>query len=563
VNTAARGRLAWVPLAVQTPESPNDYPTVREFFPGTEAEQSGLVVGDTLIRLGQADLSGVGPFGFVARAYEEAGPDLRVLVTFRRAGELGETAVSLNPVASPWVFLPLTLSFVVAGVFTILCEPGSRQARAFLLTSLAYGFHWMLFFGGSRVQTYAWAAVHFVSALVLLPLMLRAAMIFPEKLTLVGARTPAWPWLFVITGPIINSTVFGTPLPPTLGLRALFVVNAVFVIALLVILTRNFRRANPVGRRQLKWIVYGLYVGTVPVLAADVVTAFDPSLRWLHEMSMAAPVLIPFCICVAILRMNFFDIDRLISSTGAYSVLFVLLIGAVLVFVPPLAEAASRVARIDPLSWHTTFSLALAMLIIPGQRRLRPQIERFFFPVRHAIEQGLERLLREMPSRAEPRELLTFVAERLVAVLQPENSVLYIHKDDAYLPAQAQGSAVPLPFETTRALIAALRVRSAPLEIERWRQEAKGYLEAEELEALDSLRATLMLPVKKGEELLAFLCLGQKRSGDVYAATDVALLTTVIHRLSDELLRFEAETLRDQLEAMAARSGEGRLEAQP
>lgn len=562
VGRAAHGRLAWVPIAVQAPENPTAYPTVREFLPGAEAKQSGLIVGDQLIRVGEIDLRGVGPFGFVARAYEATGSDRQVPIVFQREGTLRKTALVLTPIVSSWLFFPLTLGFVIAGVVTLVCEPGSRQARAFFLGSLAYSFHWTFFFGGSRLQTYAWAAVHFVSALFLLPLILRTAMVFPEKLLLVGSRASLWPWLFAVSAPIIISTVFGAPLPPSVALRANFIVNVAFLLALLVTLARNYRRATPIGRRQLKWIVYGLYIGVMPVLAADVITALSPSLRWLHEASMAALILIPICICIAILRMNFFDIDRLISATGAYSVLFAILIGAIMVFVPPLAEAANRVAGIESLSWQLTFSFALALLVIPGQRRLRPQIERFFFPVRYAIEQGLARLERALSFCSGPQELLAFVTEQVTTVLQPENFVLYVPKGDAYLPVRVRGSAVPLPLAAARPLVAALRLQETPLEVDRWRQGARAYLEAEDLEALDSLRATLVLPLKAGEHLLAFLCLGQKRSGDVYAATDVASLTRVLHTLSEAMRRFEGDAMRQQLEAMTGSSGELRSEAQ-
>jgi hypothetical protein len=540
VNVVAHGRLAWVPVSVRAPENAESYPTVREFLPGTRAESAGLVIGDQLVRLGEADLRGVGPFGFVARAYEEVGPGLQAPVAFVRAGEHGESSLSLIPVASPWLFLPLTLSFAIAGVFTILCEPGSRQARAFFLASLAYSFHWTLFCGGPRLQTYAWAAVHFFSALVLLPLSLRAAMIFPEKLTLAGTQTPAWPWLFAISGPIINSTVFGVPLPPPLGLRANFVVNVAFLTALLVILTRNYRRANPMGRRQLKWIVYGFYVGTAPVLAADMVTALDPSLRWLHELSMIATVLIPICICIAILRVNFFDIDRLISSTAVYSLLLVLLLGGMLLVTPRLARAASMAAGFEPTSWQILFSVLLAVLVVPGQHHVHPWVERLFFPEHQAFERGVKHLLQELPTCGGPQALLTLVGERLDALLQPENCIIYGRTETAYAPAFVRGSVVPPAFQAQSPLVGVLQTRAAPVDMERWRRTARVYLSPDDRAVLDRLRVAVVVPISRSEPPAAFVCLGQKRSGDVYTPTDFTLLTAIAETVARELLRVEA-----------------------
>ena len=85
---------------------------------------------------------------------------------------------------------------------------------------------------------------------------------------------------------------------------------------MLAVLTRNFRRAGPIGRRQLKWVVLGMYVGTVPVLLADVVAAVVPPLWWLHEVAVIAEIVIPLCVLIAIVRTNFFDVDRLITGDG-------------------------------------------------------------------------------------------------------------------------------------------------------------------------------------------------------------------------------------------------------
>ena len=86
------------------------------------------------------------------------------------------------------------------------------------------------------------------------------------------------------------SWIYGVPLPPELGFRAVFTVNVAFIATVLVVLTRNFRRAGPLGRRQLNWVVLGMYVGTVPVLLTDVVAAIEPPLWWLHEVAVIAEI---------------------------------------------------------------------------------------------------------------------------------------------------------------------------------------------------------------------------------------------------------------------------------
>src|SRR5690606_25896388 len=109
-----------------------------------------------------------------------------------------------------------------------------------------------------------------------------------------------------------------------------------------------FRRAGPIGRRQLKWVLLGIYVGTVPVLLTDVVAALEPALWWLHEVAVMAEIVIPLCVLVAIVRTNFLDVDRLITGAAVYSVLSVLVLAAVLLAVPQIARAASEAVDLDP-----------------------------------------------------------------------------------------------------------------------------------------------------------------------------------------------------------------------
>ena len=50
----------------------------------------------------------------------------------------------------------------------------------------------------------------------------------------------------------------------------------------------------------------------------------------------------------------------------------------------------------------------------------------------------------------------------------------------------------------------------------------------------------------RGAELAAVISLGAKRSGDVYSATDVALLAAVADKIASELLRFDTAVILQQ-----------------
>lgn len=544
VKQLASGQLAWVSVYVAAPPDGDGFPTVRGFWPGaTRAAHGTLAVGDRLLNVGGADLRGVGPFGFVARTYAAAADrrDLRIPIAFESRGFARQTTIHLLPVAFPWRMLPLACTVVVTAALVLVRRPGTRVARAFFLLAIAYGLHWTFFFGGPRPQTYAWMVVFFAASLLMLPLVLRAVLIFPAEVAPAGGRLPWWPWLFAIFGPISLSWMLGVPLPPEIGFRAVFIVNVAFIATMLAVLTRNYRRASPIGRRQLKWVVLGMYVGTVPVLLADVVTAIAPPLWWLHEVAATAETLIPVCVLIAIVRANYFDVDRLITGTAVYSVLSVLLLAAVLTVVPQMARIASTAADWDPRTVQLVLSVVVAAGMVPGNRLLRPRVERLLFRERHALRAGVEDLLRDLATADGPEELLTLVGERLDALVRPLTCVIYVPLGERFAAVFARGTEPhgPPPFSAEAAAMVALRARATPLDVERWTAARGQPLTNDERAAFERLRAAALLPVRRGADLAAAICLGSKRSGDIYTDTDLALLAAVADKVSGELLRFD------------------------
>ncbi|HJQ84534.1 MAG TPA: hypothetical protein VKA21_10685, partial [Candidatus Binatia bacterium] len=345
LERVASGRLAWVGVWVRAAEAPDRFPAIDDVWAASNAAHADLHPGDRLLRAGGLDLRGVGPVGFVARAYETAGRDLAVALALERDGATRETVLRLTPVAYPWRVLPLTVALVVCAGLVLLRRGPDRVGRAFFFAAIAFSLHWTFFPGGVRTITYAWAAVFACASTVMFPLALRPLLLLPPDVAPAG-RLPAWPWLFAVFGPLSTSWVFGTPFPGAAALRGVFAVNVAFIATLLAVVTRNYRRAGRAGRRQLRWVVYGLYVGTVPVAAADVVSALRPALWWTHDVAAIAEAAIPLCVLVAIVRANLFDVDRLISATAAYTLLSVVVVTALLTVVPAAARAASSAAGI-------------------------------------------------------------------------------------------------------------------------------------------------------------------------------------------------------------------------
>ena len=259
---------------------------------------------------------------------------------------------------------------------------------------------------------------------------------------------------------------------------------------------------------------------------------------------------IPLGFLVAIVFYQFLDIDRLFSATLSYSVLAIVGIAIVLGVMPTASRAASDALGLDPANGQILLALGLAAILVPAHRIVRPRIDRLLFPQRLALEQGFERMLAEISSCADAQALTDLVGERLDALLRPVSAITYARAGDMFTPMAMRGRTAPPAFAAQSALIAALQDRTTPLAAERWTARHATTLTPFERAALETLDVAVLIPIRRGPDLVAFLCLGPKRSGDIYTPTDLAWLGAVAGKISDRLLSFDATAVTEQARAM-------------
>jgi class 3 adenylate cyclase len=129
--------------------------------------------------------------------------------------------------------------------------------------------------------------------------------------------------------------------------------------------------------------------------------------------------------------------------------------------------------------------------------------------------------------------------------------VVYARAGNAYEPVFVRGSGVLPAFEERSPLIGALATRSAPLVARRFAgHAAREPLSPFDRAALETLATAVVVPVRRGQELVAFLSLGPKRSGDIYSPGDLSLLSALAGAVSSRLERFEDSEVAREARAM-------------
>jgi class 3 adenylate cyclase len=224
----------------------------------------------------------------------------------------------------------------------------------------------------------------------------------------------------------------------------------------------------------------------------------------------------------------------------------VALVGGLLAVVPPVASAASTTIGIDPETGRLALSMALAGILVPAYRRLRPWLDRFLFAEQHALAERFETLRAELGASRGVEEMATRAGEGFEALLKPESVAIYSRAGEAFTPLFLRGTALPPAFEANSMLVQVLEAKRAPLFA---RSKELGPFERA---ALETLGAEVVVPLLRETQVIAFTCLGGKRSGDIYTSSDLALLASVSERCEDVIARIDLETLAKESQAMQA-----------
>jgi len=554
------GRPPLIPSVAVWADEASAYPAVDYLAPWKDLDESGIEPGDRLIQIGGTDLQGVGPLGFWVRFQEEAEYGKRVGVIYERGGRRGEALLPAARLRWFPLLLP-SFGFVFTALFLVLRAPPSplvrSVSRGFLVLAIAIA----LPITGGVALNYAGLVLLVLAWVPAFPLAIRAVLVFPSGKLPASSWARFGPWLFAVMAPFSVSAFAGFPLDLRSGGSLMQLTLLVYNVTILGVVTRTYRRTDAVARRQIRWLLLGFYgaLAPVPVVMAFVLIdklLFGQVLRSFSVFlwSFQILILIPLSVFVAIARYNLFDVDRLLSAAASYNIVLVALVGTGLAVVPWFGDLSAGLLGVDPRVGQVALSVALAAIVVPAHQRLRPRIDRIFFKERHALDHGIADLLRSLSACENARALTGRVGEELHRLLRPEVCVVYARAGEAFAPIFVEGRGVPPAFESGSPLVATLRERRRPLALSSaGRTPDSAELGPFDRAALAALEAEVVVPVRRDETLLAFLCLGPKRSGDVYTSTDLSHLASVAEAVSSQLRRFDQEhTIREAREMQGA-----------
>jgi class 3 adenylate cyclase len=449
--------------------------------------------------------------------------------------------------AIPWWWLfPAYLSLAAAGVFLLLRAAHWHLSRRFFLASMLG----CIYFASELVP---WSAEYMAIGAVAQPGAMALALSLAAEWTRSAPGLRSWqrlvPWAVALlqAGSLLAWRVFTWP-TGAWPFRLVLANGVVLLVLALGYLARAYSGSGDLERRQLRWVLYGFYVGFLPYILFLVGLSAGLEIDYVAWQAAAdiALVAIPGGIVVSVVAYQYLDIDRLISASASLTLVAVVLIAGVVSAVPHLARATSVAVGIGPEASQFALSLTLAVLLVPAYQALRPWIDRGLFAGHHALVRAFEGLLADLSECTGVEELATRGGRGIDQLLRPDSIATYAGTGDAFAPVFVRGPIAPPAFAAESALVRVLEERGAAI-VARTKE-----LSPFDRATLETLGAEVVIPVRRNDRLVAFTCLAGKRSGDIYTPTDVALLAAVAERCSEVIGRLEAAAVARESERVQA-----------
>ena len=545
-----------------------------EIGKGTAAERAGLQRGDILLQIGDREVQRVEDVVNVLHT-SRRGATLRYLVMREQARQ--QAAIDVAPVpSSP---LPLYFALAAVGVFSLLVGASVRLRRPDHQATLHFFWLTVAFFGVMAFSfsgkldaldwTFYWGDL---TAQLLLPgLFLHFALVFPDRpdawvrsdpgRTLVPAiYLPALLLGSVSVAGVINGATHGDVLTWVASYvqYAQLLYLAIALIAGLVIMVRALRMVRSVtARRQLRWIVWGTAIGSVP-FAFGYALPFAFGVQPLRGFEFSALLLglIPLAFASAIVRYRLMDVEVIIKRGLVYAAALAAIAAIYAVLLRTAGAIFLRNAddqRNPVIALLATFVVVL--LSRPVKNAIQTGLDRVYYRDRYDYRRALVGFARDLNSDLDLQRLSerlvhriteTLVVDRMALMLAPipgaGDFVTIAHAGfpDAPPPLSVESEvAIRLMSGHTLALDEILALRRLDMrEVDFWRDAGIHYF----------------VPCVSKEGTIAVMALGRKASTEPLSSEDMALLSAVAAQAATALengrLYRQLRVKADELERM-------------
>src|SRR5688572_14433995 len=508
------------------------------------ASRAGVKPGDILLAI---DNQPVDARVDVNTLQHQGRPGDRHTYTLLRLGSQEVANLSLSPMPSGAGLFYYVLAAV--GIFTLLVGAAVRARRPTDQATLHFFWLSVAFFGlftfsfSGRLDRVDWVFYwgDAIAVIVLPPLFLHFALVFPERPHMAGYSATLARWLpaIYLPGAVLGSTralaVLRSGFDPEYFVRVISLLDRLEYIYLtayfgagLAVLVRALSRARSVTvKRQLRWIVWGTTLGALPFAigyAIPFALGVDPSL----PMGLSAVPLgfVPLAFASAIIRYRLMDVEVILKRLLIYTSAVAAIVAIYVLILQ--ASGGYLVEGENQHRWIIAFlaTVVVVLLAKPVKDGLQNAIDRAFYRDRYDYRRALVGFARELNSDLDLNRLADRMVTRVRETIELDRMAFLLANDEGDFESISHEGLEQAPPKLSGASGIGSRLHSAHT-VRLDDPMAATRFTAEEIEFWRDNGLFYFVPCVAKDAAIAVLALGRRASGEPLSTEDTALVTAV------------------------------------
>jgi signal transduction histidine kinase len=513
----------------------NNVDSVR---PGTwNAKNAGLDFGNQILAIDGQLISSVKQFNDVIRKYE-VGQVIALTVLTPEYQEL-TVDIELQTFPVPDLVAHLIIPFIIGliylgcGLWVLSLRRYDTTGQVFstFTASVAVAVAGIFDTNTSAQLTGLWTFCLAMAG----GTILHFALIFPQELKPLQRR-PFLGWLSYIPSVILIwfafPTLFDFQQPQAYVNAWLYEYIFLGIAALLFLsiqVVRRFTTASPIIRQQSQIVIWGEIIAFFPMVAWFFYNTLRPAPGFSPYLSFPL-VIFPIVIAYTILRYRLINTDYIFSRAVLYALLTIMAASGYALLVAGFSLIlGDQISATNPIVIGIMV-FGLALLLDPVRTQLQTLVDLVFFRGQQAYRERVQAFSQDLNPAMELRAIVNLLREYVEKSLEPSQIHVFIYDPsrDYYIsfPDGSGRSTTDVQFAVSGALPRMLALRKTFIFLGEDVELPKA-LEPEK-QRLFLLGAQLFVPLPgRDDQVLGFMALTPRRSGEPYKSLDMTLLTSL------------------------------------
>ncbi|HID62289.1 MAG TPA: GAF domain-containing protein, partial [Anaerolineae bacterium] len=486
------------------------------------------------------------------RVLKAAGPGSQVTLTVegQSGGGWSQRQVNVTLMDFPsrdfisffWLPYIIGLVYLLLGLWVYRLKGNTRGGQSFSFFCACSAIFTASFF--DMVTTHRLVPLWTFSLPLIAASMAHLGLVFPAETTLIRRYPPLrlLPYLPALALAAWAEYALFNPRDP----RAYFTpwrwnfayIGLGLLIFFALLLYTRLRTPPGVVRYQARIILLGSIITFAPLVFWIVSATLQLKIPFQPFLYYPPLIAFPICVAYALLRYRLLDVDLVISRGLAYSILTVGVTAAYFLLIGLVGQLFAIASPASNPFILAIFVLMLVIFVSPLRDRVQLLVDSIFYRDRKDYRSILQDFSRALTTILDLPHLLDMLVEHVQDVLHAERTavILLDRHTDSYISHKAKG--IPeqvmqmIRFSEENQVVRWLAARG-PLYLHG--EEGKWYpdgFSVEEKARLEALGVVLCIPLRTKEQLIGWLALGPKLSGDLYSQDDLAFLSALADQTS-------------------------------